>query len=146
MVSQTVYSVVIFSHRFLDSDCINFKTFAFLAVYWPFWTSYNTDIKVQQFFKSSTMLNNVFKVNVWTWFFSSPGHLESKLIQLWLGYTFPSKAVRYKSHEIQFSRNWVGHDYLVAVTGSTWFLRGLHSALFEKLTCNVRDRFPFRAT
>ena len=48
MVSQTVYSVVIFSHRFLDSDCINFKTFAFLAVYWPFWTSlYNTDIKVQ---------------------------------------------------------------------------------------------------
>ena len=53
MVSQTVYSVVIFSHSFLESDCINFKTFAFLAVYWPFWTSlYNTDIKVQQFLKS----------------------------------------------------------------------------------------------
>ena len=29
---QTVYSVVIFSHRFLDSDRINFKTFAFMAV------------------------------------------------------------------------------------------------------------------
>ena len=57
-------SGVIFSHRFLDSDCINFKTFAFLAVYWPFWTSlYSTDIKVQFFFYcSSTMLNNVFKV------------------------------------------------------------------------------------
>ena len=63
MRCQLVYSVVIFSHRFLDSDCINFKTFAFLAVYWPFWTSlYSTDIKVQQFFnRSSTMLNNVFK-------------------------------------------------------------------------------------
>ena len=50
---QTIYSMVIFSHRFLDSDCINFKTFAHLAVYWPFWTSlYNIDIKVQQYFKS----------------------------------------------------------------------------------------------
>ena len=48
---------MIFSHRYLDSDCINFKTFAFLAVYWPFWTSlYNTDIKVQ-FFKA--ILHNV---------------------------------------------------------------------------------------
>ena len=66
MRCQLVYSVVIFSHRFLDSDCIIFKTFAFLAVYWPFWTSlYSTDIKVQQFFKSfSTMLNNVFKEQV----------------------------------------------------------------------------------
>ena len=64
MCCQLVYSVVIFSHRFLDSDCINFKTFAFLAVYWPFWTSlYSTDIKVQQFLnRSSTMLNNVFNV------------------------------------------------------------------------------------
>ena len=52
-MSQTVYSVVIFSQRFIDSDCINFKTFAFLAVYWPFWTSlYKTDNKVQQFSKS----------------------------------------------------------------------------------------------
>ena len=53
-------------YRFLDSDCINFKTFAFLAVYWPFWTSlYKTHIKVQQCFlyRSFTMLNNVFKVN-----------------------------------------------------------------------------------
>ena len=61
---QTIYSVVIFSHRFLDSDCINFKTFAFLTVYWPFWTSlYNTDIKVQKkkLNRSSTLLNNVFK-------------------------------------------------------------------------------------
>ena len=55
MRCQLDNSVVIFSHRFLDSDCINFKTFAVLAVYWPFWTSlycYSTDIKVQQFFKS----------------------------------------------------------------------------------------------
>ena len=36
MVNLTVYSVVIFSHRFLDSDCINVKTFALLAVYGPF--------------------------------------------------------------------------------------------------------------
>ena len=43
----------LFSHRFLDSDCTNFKTFAFLAVYWPLWASlYSTDIKVQQFFQS----------------------------------------------------------------------------------------------
>ena len=48
----------ILSHRFLDSDCINFKTFAFLAVYWPFWTSlYNTDIKV--FFIFLLILYNV---------------------------------------------------------------------------------------
>ena len=67
MVSQTICSVVIFSHRFLDSDCISFKTFAFLAVYWPFWTSlYNTDIKVKKKKKnwSSTMLNNVFNIQV----------------------------------------------------------------------------------
>ena len=65
MRCQLVYSVVIFSHRFLDSDCISFKTFAFLAVYWPFWTSlYSTDIKVLKkiFNRSSTMLNNVFNV------------------------------------------------------------------------------------
>ena len=60
---QLVYSVVIFSHRFLDSHCINFKTFAFLAVYWPFW-----NIIIQHWHqsstiflnRSSTMLNNVF--------------------------------------------------------------------------------------
>ena len=58
--------VVVFSHRYIDSDGINFKTFVFLAVYWSIWTSsYNTDIiKVQQFFNgASTMLNNVFKAN-----------------------------------------------------------------------------------
>ena len=56
--SLAVYSVVIFSHRYLDSDCINFKTFVFLATCWSIWTSsYNTDIKVQPFFKWS--LNNV---------------------------------------------------------------------------------------
>ena len=58
MVSLTIYSVVIFSHRYLDSNRINFKNFVFLAVYWSIWTSpYNTDIKVQDFFKWS--LNNV---------------------------------------------------------------------------------------
>ena len=62
MASPTVYSVVIFSHRYLDSECMNFKTFVFLAVYWSIWTSsYNTDIKGQQFLNgASTMLNNVF--------------------------------------------------------------------------------------
>ena len=67
-----VYSVVIFSHRYLDSDHnhhihvhVNVKTFVFLVVYWSIWTSsYNTDIKVQQFFNgASTMLNNVFDFN-----------------------------------------------------------------------------------
>ena len=51
---KPVYSMVIFSHRYIDSDHINFKTFVFLAVYWSIWTSsYYTDIKVQQFFKWS---------------------------------------------------------------------------------------------
>ena len=51
-ISLTVYSVVIFSHRYLDSDHINFKTFVFLAIYWSIWTSsYNTNIKVQHFFE-----------------------------------------------------------------------------------------------
>ena len=47
--------------RYLDSNSINFKTFAFLAVYWPFWTSlYNTDIIGQPFLNQApTMLNNV---------------------------------------------------------------------------------------
>ena len=40
-----------FSHRYLDSDCINFKSFVFRAIYWSIWTwLHNTDIKVQQFF------------------------------------------------------------------------------------------------
>ena len=63
---QTVYSVVMFSHRYLDRDHINFKTFVFLAVYWSIWTSsYNTDIKVQQFLKWSlhNVKGNVFKGN-----------------------------------------------------------------------------------
>ena len=48
---KMVYSVVIFSHRYLDSDRINVKIIVFLTVYWSIWTSsYNTDIKVQQFF------------------------------------------------------------------------------------------------
>ena len=45
---------MIFSHRYLDSNCINFKSCKILAVYWSIWTSllclYNTDIKVQPFF------------------------------------------------------------------------------------------------
>ena len=64
MHCQHVYSVVIFSHRFLDSDCINFKTFAFLAVYWPFWTSliqHRHQSSTIFLNPSSTMLNNVFK-------------------------------------------------------------------------------------
>ena len=65
MVNLTVYSVVMFSHRYLDSHPINFKTFVFLAVYWSTWTlSYNTDIKVKKNLNgASTMLNNVFKYN-----------------------------------------------------------------------------------
>ena len=95
--------VVIFSHRFLDSDGINFKNFAFLAVYWHFWTSlYNTDIKLQKkkCNQSSTMLNNVFNPR---------SHLHVK----------PSR----KNHVRRLSRNLVGRGYyLVAVTGPTWQL------------------------
>ena len=40
--------MVIFNHRYLDSDCLNLKTFAFLAVYWSIWTLYNTDTKVKK--------------------------------------------------------------------------------------------------
>ena len=52
MVRLTICLLVIFSHRYLDSDpSINFKTFVLLAVYWSISTSsYNTDIKVQHFF------------------------------------------------------------------------------------------------
>ena len=56
------YSMMIFSHRYLDSDCRNFQTCVFLAVYWSIWTFwYNTGIKVPQVFKNraSAMLNNV---------------------------------------------------------------------------------------
>ena len=51
----------------------------------------------------------------------------------------------YKSHERQFSRNWVGRGYLVAVTGSTWLLRGLRPATFRenRLACLLRDRFTW---
>ena len=54
--------MVIFSHRYLDSDRINFKTLLFLPVYWSIWTSsYNAYIKVQLFFfnGASTMSNNL---------------------------------------------------------------------------------------
>ena len=52
MLCQIVYSVVIFSHKYLGTVCINFKTIVFLAVYWSIWTSsYNTDIRVQKCFK-----------------------------------------------------------------------------------------------
>ena len=46
--------MVIFGHRYLDNDCINFPTFVFLAVYWSIWTLiYNTDIKLSStIFKS----------------------------------------------------------------------------------------------
>ena len=57
----------LFSHRFLDSDCIHFKTFVFLAVYWPVWTSYYTTqtSKFNNFLNgASTMLNNVFNPSV----------------------------------------------------------------------------------
>ena len=55
---KPVYFVVIPNHRYLDSDCTNFKTFVFLAVYWSIWTSsYNTDIKVRK--KNKRSLNNV---------------------------------------------------------------------------------------
>ena len=59
--------IVIFSHTFLESNSINFKTFAFLVVYWPFWTSlYNTtqtSIRFNNCFnRASTTLNTVFKM------------------------------------------------------------------------------------
>ena len=52
MRCQHVYSVVIFSHRFLDSDCINFKTFAFLAVYLSEHHYTTQTSKFNNFFKS----------------------------------------------------------------------------------------------
>ena len=59
-ISLTVYSMVMFCHRYLGSDCKNFKTFVFLAVYYlsdSDVSSYSTAIKVQPFLKSS--LHNV---------------------------------------------------------------------------------------
>ena len=58
----TRFILLISRHRLLcsnlDRDCINFKTFIFLAVYWSIWTSsYNTDIKVLKKIKWS--LSNV---------------------------------------------------------------------------------------
>ena len=64
MVSLTVYSVVIFSHRYLSSDRINVKTFVFLA----FIPHRHKRVFVYFFFffftGASTMLNNVFKGEV----------------------------------------------------------------------------------
>ena len=55
-----VYSVVIFSQRYLDSDCINFKACFPGCLYWSIWTSsHNTDLKVQQFFEIQWSLHNV---------------------------------------------------------------------------------------
>ena len=63
-IPLTVYSLMIFCHRFLESDCINFKTVAFLAVYSSNLTSlHNTDIKVQKYFKF--ILHNV-KQRLWS--------------------------------------------------------------------------------
>ena len=58
-----IYSVIIFSHRYLGSNHINTKT-CVPGCYRSIWTSsYNTDIKANFFFNGvSTMLNNVFKV------------------------------------------------------------------------------------
>ena len=56
MVSLTVYSVVIFSHSYFDSDGINFKTFVFLAVNWS--NRFNNFCN-----GASTMLNNVFNID-----------------------------------------------------------------------------------
>ena len=49
-------------HRYLDSDCIIFKTFVFLAVYWSIWTSsYNRHKSWTVLYdQASTMLKNVF--------------------------------------------------------------------------------------
>ena len=75
------YSVVIFSHRYLDRDRINFTTFVFLTVQWSIWTSsYNTDIKVKKKLNgASTMLNNVFKT------LSNTVGVDLKIVELcWL--------------------------------------------------------------
>ena len=96
MVSLTVYSVVIFSHRYLDSDRIHFKTFVFLAVYWSIWTSsYNTDIKVQQLFfnGASTMLNNVF----------NPWPVAACHSGVWSGMWFSPTLMPLHSHILYFS-------------------------------------------
>ena len=67
--------MVIFSHTYLESDYINFKTFVFLAGYKYIWSLHNTDIKLkgQQFLnRSSTMLNNVFNNDIYLPIHSRP--------------------------------------------------------------------------
>ena len=67
MVSFTVYSVVIFSYRYLDSDRINVRNFCIPGCILAHLNTilYNTDIKVQFFFFKwsfhNVKVNNVFK-------------------------------------------------------------------------------------
>ena len=65
MVSLTVHSVVILSHRYmyLDNDYINVKTFVFLAIIGPSEYYHTTQTsKFKNFLNgASTILNNVFK-------------------------------------------------------------------------------------
>ena len=66
MRCQLVYSVVIFSHRFLDSDCINCKllhSWLFIDLSEHHYTALTS--KFNNFFnRSSTMLNNVFNLHL----------------------------------------------------------------------------------
>ena len=68
MVRLTVFSMVIFSHRYLDSDRINFKTFVFLEAgalfIGPSERHHITQTsKLNKFYNGgSTMLNNIFKI------------------------------------------------------------------------------------
>ena len=47
------------------------------------------------------------------------------------------KARPRKSHVRQFTQNWVGRDYIVVDTGSTWLLWGLRPAIFRKIALKI---------
>ena len=67
MVSQTVYSVVICSHRFLDSDCIKFKilhSWLFIDPSEHHYTTQTSEFHKRKVNRSSTMLNNVFNYSI----------------------------------------------------------------------------------
>ena len=63
MVSLTVYSVVIFSHIYLESGCMNLKTFVSLAAQLLIHLNIIIQHRHQSssFSRASTMLNKVFK-------------------------------------------------------------------------------------
>ena len=67
--------MVIFSHRYLDNDCINFKTFVFLAPSKHYHTTQTSKFNFFFLNGASTMLNNVFNWKSWI-FVSAQLHIR----------------------------------------------------------------------